>query len=61
MNNKFENEFEINNVSFKFKILFVSSSEFEKKTFKNFFDFFKNILNQVNEKLILNFERENSS
>src|SRR5436190_9663320 len=55
MNNKLENKLEINNVFFKFEISFIFSSEFEKKTSEDSFNFLKNTLNQVNKKLIFNF------
>src|SRR5207248_1883387 len=58
MNNELKNELEINNISLEFKILSVFSSESEKETSKDFFDLLKNVLNQVNEKLILDFEKK---
>jgi len=39
----------------------MSSSEFEKKTSEDSFNLLKNILNQVNKKLILDFEKKTQS
>ena len=61
INNKLKNKLKINNTSLKFKISSVFSSESEKETFKDSFDLLKNTLNQVNEKLILDFEKKTQS
>ena len=61
MNNKLKNKLKINNIFLKFEILSVSSSESEKETSENFFNLLKNALNQVNEKLILDFKKKTQS
>ena len=60
-NNKLKNELEINNIFLEFKISSVSLSESEKEISEDSFDFLKNALNQVDEKLILDFEKKTQS
>ena len=58
MNNELKNELEINDASLEFKVSSVPSSESEKETSEDPFDLLENALDQVDEKLILDFEKK---